>query len=174
MAYRSWTDVLPIQRSPRISDDKPSAETPPVIAHGRSTSVHVILCRLLVEWREDRDRLAVACAAWTLGGWAAQWLPDEVKDGQKIDGSFVEQWTDDQAWEAVQGAVKRRNRAKLHHQAEGLLFALEAIAQDAEAMELHRRQIESCMFECRELSLEERVTKLRNEDRGRERSEVHA
>lgn len=174
MAYRSWTDVLPAQRSPRVNDDPPPAGRPPSIAHGRATSVHVILCRLLREWREDPDRLAVACATWTLAGYAPQWLIDEVRSGDLLDGTFVESWDDDRAWNTVQGSVYRRNRAKLRHQAEGLLLALEIIGQDAEEMELHRRQIESCVVECRPLSLDERITKLRNEDRARERDEVHA
>jgi hypothetical protein len=142
MGYRSWTDVLPAKRSPQVNDDPAPPDRPVAIAHGRATSVFVILCRLLCEWREDPDKLAVACAAWTLTGYASQWLGDEVQAGQKLDGTFVEHWDIDYAWEAVRASVYRRNRARLRHQAEGALLVLEAIAQDAEAMELHRRQID--------------------------------
>lgn len=117
------------------------------------TAVFLALGRLLKEWRDDPERLAVACAAWEEGGWSAQWLVCEA---------FPERAHDDaEAWEIIDRARYRKNKRLLGHRAQGLLFALEALAVDANRALLHDMQIESAVIECRRLPIDERVKKLR-------------
>lgn len=143
---------LPAARSPRIPDDPPREGSR--VRHGLATSVYTQFERLAALWKNDDDRLALLLAVWTLAGYPAfnfDYVPEK----------------------RIRSVLYRRNRAKLRHQAEGALMVLEALAQDAEEMDLLRRQMESHVVECRELSLDERINRLRREDRARQGDEAH-
>jgi hypothetical protein len=106
--------------------------------------------RLLIQaWRDDPERLAVAaCAYEDVLGYAS--AANELQDiGIQ------------EALALVDRARRGRHRAKLRARAEGLVLALEELAYGAEFARLHRARVESAVIECRELSMEERLAKLR-------------
>jgi hypothetical protein len=110
------------------------------------------LCRLLREWRDDPERLAVATEAWTLAGYAPQWRAGEAFPERAYD--------DPEAWEVIRRARHRRHRRLLRAKARGLLMTLDAVAAEVERMRLHDAQVESAVIECRRLELDERIAKL--------------
>jgi ribosomal protein L25 (general stress protein Ctc) len=103
------------------------------------------LSRLLHEWRDDPDRLAVASEAWRMAGYTPGWEADEARV----------------ALDVVIAARHRKNRRLLRHRARGLLLALEATARDANRALLHDVQVDAAVIECRHLPLDERLAKLR-------------
>lgn len=138
--------VLPKKRSPGVVDDA-------------KTDVFMQLRRMLSSWRSDPDRLAVAVACWALVGLASQWLVDEVSSADPHTG--IGGVSREEAREMIEKALLRRNRRVLRLRAEGLLMALEFSAVQAEKSILHDVQVDSCVIECRELSLDERIERLR-------------
>jgi hypothetical protein len=121
----------------------------------RDVDVFQAMRRILVRWRDDPEKLAIAvvayedvlgynCAAWEVGGW-----------------SGTTALSDTEASVRVRHALYRRNRRTLRHRAEGLVLALQEVAEDAEAWRLHGARLESCVIECRELEIDERLEALR-------------
>lgn len=128
-------------------------------ASPQDVAVFQTLRRLLSTWRDDPERLAVAVRAYEmLGYWAAAW---EVALGH---GPEVRSISDDEAHALIEGALYRRNRRVLRNRAEGLILALRATAEDAEAWRLHQVREDVCVIECRELPIEERLLALRAKD----------
>lgn len=111
--------------------------------------VFVVLGRLINEWADDPDLLAVAA-------WAYECVLGYNDAAVEIRGL-----RHDEAQEVVRRAVYRRNRKTLQHRAEGLVLALRAVAGDAQFAHLHRVRLGAAVIECRELTIDERVAKLR-------------
>lgn len=118
------------------------------VAHGHSTSVFVVLCRLLEEHREDLDKLAVVAEACHLRGYP-------------VAAHLMSRGSDDDNIDLINRALFRRNKRILRARALGLLIAVDALAVDAEAMARHRVQEDAAVIECCVLSLDERAQKLR-------------
>lgn len=154
----SW-DVLPEPRSPRVQDHPPREGSR--IVHGASTSVFMMIRRLMREWRDDPDKLAIALATWTLAGYPGANAIDEIALGYRREDELL---SDDEARDLIERALHRRNKKILRHRAEGVLMCLEELAVDAEEAEHHRLQEDACVIECRELSPDERAERLRGKD----------
>lgn len=140
----SW-HVLPSKRSPRVADDI-------------AVDVFMQTRRLLVQWREDPERLAAACACYALQGYSDQSLLWDVASGDPDLGA--KSITDDEALIFITVCLRRRNPRLLRARAEGLLMGLEALAQDASDAQRHDARVQSCIIECRQLELTERLAKL--------------
>jgi hypothetical protein len=115
------------------------------------TDVFMIVRRLINEWADDSDMLAVVAWAYerVLGYDCAAF--EIRREGLRHDDAL----------DLVNRALYRRNRRTLQHRAEGLVLALRSVASDVEAARLHRVRLDVAVIECRELSIEERLAKLR-------------
>ena len=99
--------------------------------HDSHVSTHGALCSLLKLWRDDPDKLGVACAAWTLAGYAACWLADEIQYGPDWPNDAV--LSREEAGARIEAALHRRHRTRLRQRAEGVLLALDEFSQAIEA-----------------------------------------
>jgi hypothetical protein len=118
--------------------------------------VFVVLGRLLAEWRDDPERLAVAVYAYeNVLGYC--YAGDEIEYGHPNAPMIPRE----EARRLRDQALYRRNRRVLRARAEGLVLALQSLAEAADAWRLHETQVESAVIECRQLSIEERLERLR-------------
>jgi hypothetical protein len=118
-----------------------------------AVDVYMAVRRLISEWRDDPDRLAVAVTAYE--GLGYHYAHEE------ISGGWVSR---DQALEIVNAALRGRPKRILRARAMGLVMGLASLAADAERARLHDVQVGACVIECRQLSIDERVAKLRASD----------
>lgn len=136
------------------------------------TDVFCALGRLLGQWVDDPDRLAVAVYAYVWAGWTDPAFELESALGQRFyDYERWPRWhhgeRDPRAlllpdcWELIRSVMRGRHERVLRLRAEGLLLALEATAGAFEFERLHSAQVDSAVIECRELGVEERLDKLR-------------
>lgn len=121
-------------------------------ASTRDVAVFTAVGELIREWKDDPERLAVAAYAYErVLGYAS--AASEIRGGSHDD-----------ALRRVDRALRGRNRKLLRARAEGLVMAVQALAEDANAWDLHQRQHTACVIECRELPIDERVERLRAQD----------
>lgn len=142
---------MPGPRSPRVKND------------GGRVPIYTTLERLLVEWRDDPEKLATAAVAMSLYGHpASSIIYSAASSYERRPGEgWIQTITEDEARDRLQQAFFRKNRRRLLHRGEGLLWALESLAADADATRLHRVQVDACVIDCRQLPTEERIAKLR-------------
>lgn len=145
---RYWADSnLPRPISPRIKEE------------GLKVDIFTELDRMIGEVRDDPDRLSTALAAWCrLGYPPGNWdvgLERQV-NGQSWDREFARQKAAD--------ALRGRPRKVLTARADGLILGLICLATEARAHRAHEVRVESAVIECRVLSIDERIAKLRSMD----------
>lgn len=134
-----------------------------MVRQAARTDVFMALRRVMAAWREDPERLAVAVTAYEMLGYNMAAFEIEYPDRHGHGRTSPDQiWSHDRAIEVVHSALHRRNRRVLRARAYGLLMALDELAVDAEFARLHRVQADSAVIECRVLSIDERIERLRS------------
>lgn len=125
------------------------------------TQVFTGLCHLLSGWRDDPDKLAAACAAWSLFGYPACNLAFEVASGYPHPTGYI---TEGEALKLVESALHGRRRERLRARGWGVLQTLIEFAPAFERDRLHSAQKEGHVIDCRVLPIEERIERLRADE----------
>lgn len=139
----------------------------PRVPRRLNTDVFCGIERVIWESRDDPFSLGVALAAWCrLGYPPGNWV-HALGSRPNWTAKAGEQWSDDRCHEAAEAALKGRRRRDLTARADGLIVGLIVLAKDAARARLHAVQVDSAVIECRLLTVEERVARLRNMEAAR-------
>lgn len=149
---RYWRESnFPRPRSPRYSDEV-------------STEIMQCLEGLALKYREDPEKLSTVLAAFARMGFP----PMNWDMGMAYGGAFfdpgiesVESWSAEKCLAVGQAAMRGRRRVVLTARADGLLTGLEAYAKAILTERLHRVRLDAHIIDCRELSINERIERLR-------------